>query len=500
MARLSHLRKFSQTKSSPVRNAVESSLPADRNRKNAILLPHRTLPTAKGQDLDAVNVIYSHLIHSDWDKLDESVSCLTPFRIKHVLLKSQKDHHLAFEFFKWVELKNSQLITLDVNCIALHILTKYRKFISAQSIIKKTLSDASIDLDFPRKLFDGLVYSYRMCDSSSLVFDALFKTHAHMKKFRNASDCFCWMKEYGFRPTVVSCNAYLSSLNSLNRGDIAIAFYREMRRCRISPNVYTINMAIKAYCDLGKLDSAARLFDETEAMGLSRNAASYNTLISGYCSKGLAVEALKLKSAMAKNGVDPDGFTYNALIAGLSKDGKLSEASKLLGEMKSRGVPPTVVTYNALMRGYGETGNSMRASELFEEMSKDGIKADVLSYNGVISGLCKEGKTLKAARMAKRLDKEKLAPNASTFAALVCGHCVRGDPDRALRVCRSMIRNGFHPDGATFEAMLSAFVRCRDFVGAVEVMKEMAKRSILPKPDILSHIVQGLSLNESIKL
>ena len=67
-----------------------------------------------------------------------------------------------------------------------------------------------------------------MCDSSPYVFDSLFKTYAHMKKFRNAIDIFCQMKDYGFLPTVESCNKYISSLLDLNRVDIALGFYKEM--------------------------------------------------------------------------------------------------------------------------------------------------------------------------------------------------------------------------------------------------------------------------------
>ncbi|KAG5021345.1 Pentatricopeptide repeat-containing protein, mitochondrial [Glycine soja] len=90
--------------------------------------------------------------------------------------------------------------------------------------------------------------------SSPLVFDALFNTLAHTNKFRHATLAYTLMKEHGFSPTVESCNAFMSSLLHLRRADIALAFYREMRRrsC-VSPNVYTLNMAIRAYCMLGEV-------------------------------------------------------------------------------------------------------------------------------------------------------------------------------------------------------------------------------------------------------
>ena len=48
----------------------------------------------------------------------------------------------------------------------------------------------SVSLELPAKLFDAILFSYRICDSSPRVFDLLFKTYAHAKKFRNATDAF----------------------------------------------------------------------------------------------------------------------------------------------------------------------------------------------------------------------------------------------------------------------------------------------------------------------
>ncbi|KAG6410492.1 hypothetical protein SASPL_128553 [Salvia splendens] len=403
MKNLSQWRSFSTfLNKTDLKNPIETPIRSNRIT-NPILLPHRTMPPAKGQDSDFINVAHSHLIRSEWDKLNKISSGLSPFRIKHILLKAHKDYVISLEFFNWVELKNSKLNTLDVISILLHILTKNRKFKSAESIMRRTIEMGYLG----------------MCESSLRVFDALFKTHAHMKKFRNASDCFNWMKEYGFYPTVESCNAYLSALCSLGRSDIFLSFYREMRRCRISPNVYTVNMVTGAYCKADRLDLGVELFKDMEGMGLAPSVVSYNTLINGCCGTGLWSSAVKLKSAMEKDGVRPNDATYNTLMYALCKEAKMHEANKLLSEMRSTDVAPTTVTYNTLINGYSEAGNSEMGMRLFEEMSVAGVDADILTYNAVILGLCKQGKTKKAAYMVKELDRKKLVPNSSTFAALI---------------------------------------------------------------------------------
>ncbi|THG20603.1 hypothetical protein TEA_028582 [Camellia sinensis var. sinensis] len=146
----------------------------ERRNRNSIPVPHRTIPEPLGQDLDYVNVAHSHLVHSDWVKLDRLSSSLTPLRVKHILLKIQKDHVLSLEFFNWVEAQNPSFLTLDSHSIILHILTKNRKFKSAESILKKIHQSCSID--FPSKLFESILNSYRVCDSSPCVFDSLFET------------------------------------------------------------------------------------------------------------------------------------------------------------------------------------------------------------------------------------------------------------------------------------------------------------------------------------
>lgn len=466
---------------------------------NPLPIPHRSIPEPKGQDLDFINVAHSHLIHSDWAKLDLLSSGLTPFRVKHVLLKIQKDHVLSLEFFSWVGVKKPSLHTVETQSMILHILTKNRKFKSAESILRSSIA-VSDSIDLPSKLFEEILYSYRLCDSSPLVFDSLFKTFAHMRKFRNASDTFCRMKDYGFLPTVESCNAYLSKLIDMHRVDIALAFYREMRRNRISANVFTLNMVMCAHCKSGKLEKALEVFREMESMDCSPNVASYNTLIAGYCGKGLLSSAMKLKSSMGKNGMQPNVVTFNTLINGFCKGGKVYEASRLFSEMKSSNVAPNTVTYNTLINGYSQMGNSEIGGKLFEEMSINQVKADILTYNALILGLCKEGKTKKAAYLVKEFDKKNLIPNTSTFSGLISGQCVRKNSDRAFQLYKSMVRSGYHPNERTFGMLISTFCKNEDFDGAVKVLREMFERLMVPDVGILAELCGGLCQGGNQKL
>ncbi|KAJ8748592.1 hypothetical protein K2173_007582 [Erythroxylum novogranatense] len=490
----SPFRRFSTLIASDSKQSISSNpkfpLNLGRRNRNVIPIPHRTIPHLKGQDLDFVNVAYSHVIHSDWNKLHLLATHLTPCRVKHVLLKIRKDYVLSLEFFNWVKTLNPNFHTLESHSIILHILTKNRKFKSAESILRSLLILGSVDM--PDRLFEAVLYSYRMCDSSPRVFDSLFKTYAHMKKFRNASDTFSQMKVYGFFPPVESCNAYLSSLLDLRRADIALAFYKEMGRCRISANVYTLNMVMHAFCQLGKLEKAVNVMRDMETMGITPNVASFNTLIAGHCHRGLLNLAMKLKNMMGRNGVEPNVVTYNSLIYGFCKEGKLQEANKVFSEMKVMKVAPNTITYNTLINGYSQASNTDMAGKVYEEMSQNGVKADILTYNALILGLCKEGKIKKASCLVKELDKKNLVPNASTFSALISGQCIKKNSDRAFQLYKSMVRSGCHPNEQTFNMLISTFCENDDFEGALYVLTEMFRRCMTPGSEALSEIYNGL--------
>ncbi|XP_031475954.1 pentatricopeptide repeat-containing protein At4g26680, mitochondrial [Nymphaea colorata] len=464
-----------------------------RRKLNTIPIPHRSFQEPKGQDLDFVNVAYSHLVHTDWAKLNEMVPGLNPFRVNHVLLRTQKDHLLSYEFFDWVALQKPNAQTLDSYAIIIHILTKAKKFRLAERVLKKTILPKLPNS--PSDLFDALICTYRMCDSSRDSFDCLFKTYAHLNKFRCATETFCRMKDYGFLPCIRSANAYMSSLLALNRSDIVLSFYGELRRRRISPNVYTLNMVICALCKSGRIEKAVEVFKDMEILGCRPNDASFNTLIDGYCKNQLLAAAMRLKNSMCEKGVEPNIVTYNTLINGFCKNGMLQDACRLFNEMKVMNVAPNTVTYNTLISGYSQSGNCEMGARLHEEMVKNGTVVDILTYNALLMGLCRDGKTKKALYLLKRLEEENLVPDASTFSAMIIGHCKRGNSERAYGAYRTMLRRGCHPNMETFSTLISAFCEDKDYSGAVKMLMEMIERSLPPDADTMVDLVQGLCRN-----
>ncbi|KAI3753462.1 hypothetical protein L2E82_25515 [Cichorium intybus] len=475
---------------SAMKNPTSSVL---RSKWSPIPIPHRTIHEPKGQDLDYINVAHSHLLHSDWSNLNKLSTKFDSFKVKHILLKLQNDYAISLKFFKWVELHNPKLLTLETNSIILHVLTKNRKFLSAESLLKKIVCTSDVNVDLHSNLFDAILHSYRMCDSTPRVFDALFKMYAQMKQFRNATNTFCRMKEYGFLPTIESCNLYMSSLLSFNRADIALPFYNQIKRSKITINVFTLNMVMNAFVQLGKLENAVQVFDEMQGMGFNPSISSYNTLITAYINQGLLTTGIKLKLSMEKNGINPNAITYNTIIHGFCKEGNLHDAFKVFTEMKRVNVAPNAITYNILITACSQLSKTEKGNQIFEEMIRNGVKADILTYNALLLGLCNEGKTKKAAYLVKELDKKKLVPNSSTFAVLIRGQCARKNPDRAFQLYKSMVKSDCRPNEDTVKMLMMSFLKIEDYEGAFSVFKEMLKRPVGPDSVVLSELCKGFS-------
>ena len=96
------------------------------------------------------------------------------------------------------------------------------------------------------------------CAAAVPAIDVLFSACARDKKLSRATLTYRAMHAHGLLPTVESCNVFISAALSLRRPEIAISFFREMRRCRVSPNVYTVNMVMRANCVLGRVVDAAQ--------------------------------------------------------------------------------------------------------------------------------------------------------------------------------------------------------------------------------------------------
>ena len=90
---------------------------------------------------------------------------LTQFRVGHALLKTHQDYFLANRFFNWVEQRRG-----FTHSIESHYLID-KKFKDIEDHIKKIMPSKLGNL--VPQIFECLVNTYMLCDSSPRSFDAL---------------------------------------------------------------------------------------------------------------------------------------------------------------------------------------------------------------------------------------------------------------------------------------------------------------------------------------
>ncbi|CAI0378022.1 unnamed protein product [Linum tenue] len=372
--------KLPSGKSIPIvlRRRFSTVPPADYagNRINLIPIPHRSIPEARGQDLDFVNVAHSHIIHSDWGKLELSPPAhFTPFRITHVLLKIQRDHVLSLEFFNWVKTHSPDSLTVETHSIILHILTKNRKFKSAESILKDGLGiRSSAHSGYCRK---GLLSSAMKLRTSMgkngmepnvVTFNTLINGFAKEGKLQEASRVFSEMKLSNVVPNIVTFNTLINGFSQLGNSEMNDMLYQEMVRAGIKPDILTYNAMISGLCREGKTKKAAYLVKELDKERLVPNSSTFSALITGQCARDNPDRAFQLYRSMVRSGCHPNQQTFDTLIAGFCKIKDFDGAGKVLLEMFDRCLTPTLDIVMDIYNGLQQCGMDRLAMKLWNEM------------------------------------------------------------------------------------------------------------------------------------
>ncbi|CAH1436096.1 unnamed protein product [Lactuca virosa] len=217
------------------------------------------------------------------------------------------------------------------------------------------------------------------------------------------------MKEYRFLPTIESCNMYMSSLLSFNRADIALPFYNQMRRSKITINVFTLNMVMNDYVQLGKLENAVQVFDEMQGKTkkaaylvkehakkkLVPNSSTFSALIKAQCARKNPDRGFQLYKSMVKSNCRPNEDTVKMLILSFLQTDDYDGAFGVFKEMLERPIGPDLVVLSGLCKGFSKAWKDRLVMDLLSEV--DNWCFSYERYEKVKSIICdsnNEGKEL----------------------------------------------------------------------------------------------------------
>ncbi|KAK4784595.1 hypothetical protein SAY86_018963 [Trapa natans] len=448
----------------------------------------------------------------------------TPEAASSLLLKSQNDQSLTLKFVGWAA--DSQFFNPYCKCLALHVLTRFKLYKTAQSLAEALAIETLDEAEDP--VFPLLRDSYYLCSSSSAVFDLVVKSYSHLNMTDRALKFVGRVKSHGFMPGVLSYNSILDAMiRSKKPVKMVEEVFGEMTKTGISPNVFTYNILMRGFCCAGNLEMGLHFFQEMEKKGCLPNVVTYNTLIDVYCKSRRIDDAYGLMRSMEEKNLEPNLISYNMIVNGLCREGRMKETSEVLKRMSRVGFVPDEVTYNTLVNGYCKEGNFHQALILHADMLRNGLSPNVITYTSLINSMCKarnlnrameffdqmrdrglhpnqmtyttlidgfsqQGFLKEAYRILEEMKGKGFLPTIVTYNALINGHCTLGRMEEAMGVIHDMEKNGITPDVVSYCTVIAGFCKHRDLDKAFDMKVKMAHKGIAADAITYSSLIEGL--------
>ncbi|KAI8563004.1 hypothetical protein RHMOL_Rhmol03G0080200 [Rhododendron molle] len=273
-------------------------------------------------------------------------------------------------------------------------------------------------IDSARKLFD----ENPLCRTLSVCYNALIAGYTYNRRFSDAINVFCRMREVGVLVNDVTILGLVPGCTVPKDRYFGISVHGFVVRCGLDTDLSVANCLLTMYVRCGSIELARNLFYDMPERGLI----TWNAMISGYAQNGLATQVLELYHEMESLGICPDPvalvgvlsscanlgarkvglkveqqiesgrfgynlFLKNALINMNARCGNLVRARSIFDEMPEK----TLVSWTAIIGGYGMHGQGEIAVELFDEMIKTGIKPDGAVFVSILSACSHAGLTNK---------------------------------------------------------------------------------------------------------
>ncbi|CAM8910912.1 unnamed protein product [Rhodiola kirilowii] len=414
----------------------------------------------------------------------------TPEAASYLIIKTQSHQTLTLNFLNWARSSRNAFFTARCKCLALHVLTKFKLYKTAQSLAEGLAAETD---DATGALVFNLVKdSYQEFGSSSAVFDLLVKSYCSVNQIDKARNFIRLAKLNGFMPGVLAYNSVIEAVvRTKGPVEFAAEICKEMVENGISPNVFTYNIMIRGFCGVGNMEKGLGIFDEMEKKGCLPNVVTFNTLLDAYCKMGKMDKAMELFKLMCGKGLRPNLISYNVVVNGLCLAGRMSDTSEVLREMSLKGMVPDEVTYNTLVNGYCREGNFHQALVLHEEMLKNGLSPNVVTYTALINSMCKGKNLNRALELVSQMRIRGISLNARTYTTLVDGFAQQGFLNDAYKFLAEMIKSGFSPSRITYNALIHGHCVLEKMEHAIGMIKKMNEDGFTPDVVSYSTVISG---------
>ncbi|KAB2032385.1 hypothetical protein ES319_D05G369600v1 [Gossypium barbadense] len=440
----------------------------------------------------------------NWDTLTRTSSSvqLTHSLVQQVLLQLKMPElaRSALNFFYWSAKTQNFQHQIDSYCIAIHIVVHAQQLAEAKILIQSALKTSESN-STRFCLVESLLGSYKVVDSSPLVFDLLVQAYAKLRMFEDGFEVSCYLENHGFclnlsnfnalfhgcknlvkmqrkYPNEITVRTMIGALCKEGKLQVVVNLLDRIHGKRCSPIVFvntnlvfkviekgrieegvellkrmlqknlildTIASSFIVYTKLklGNLESAWELYDEMLKRDFSANSFLFSSFIKAYCERGKIQEAESMLQEMKNMGLKPYDETFNHLIEACAKAGELDAGVKHFEEMIGRGLVPSCSSFNEMVRGLCEIGNSEKANEFLTLVLDKGLSPNEFTCIHLMSGYGKQGKIQQEAEKYLRIMKGRsIGLSEEIYEALITGYLRNGDKTRAALLHNEMVARG----------------------------------------------------------
>ncbi|PPD72890.1 hypothetical protein GOBAR_DD30213 [Gossypium barbadense] len=380
----------------------------------------------------------------NWDTLTRTSSSvqLTHSLVQQVLLQLKMPElaRSALNFFYWSAKTQNFQHQIDSYCIAIHIVVHAQQLAEAKILIQSALKTSESN-STRFCLVESLLGSYKVVDSSPLVFDLLVQAYAKLRMFEDGFEVSCYLENHGFCLNLSNFNALFHGCKNLvkmqrfgGKLQVVVNLLDRIHGKRCSPIVFVNTNLVFKVIEKGRIEEGVELLKRMLQKNLILDTIASSFIVYTKLKLGNLESAWELYDEMLKRDFSANSFLFSSFIKAYCERGKIQEAESMLQEMKNMGLKPYDETFNHLIEACAKAGELDAGVKHFEEMIGRGLVPSCSSFNEMVRGLCEIGNSEKANEFLTLVLDKGLSPNEFTCIHLMSGYGKQGKIQQVLKL------------------------------------------------------------------
>ncbi|XP_021714499.1 pentatricopeptide repeat-containing protein At3g49740-like [Chenopodium quinoa] len=309
-----------------------------------------------------------------------------------------------------------------------------------------------------------------------ITYNAMINGLASLERKEEALVIFQEMLEARLRPTELTFVSLMSSGLVL---DMCLQLHAQAVKAGYEPCTAVSNAAMAMYAEHGLLDSVRKMFEKLEV----KDVVSWNTMIAGYAHNNDIQLAISTYMKMQRIGFVPDEYTIGAL---LSSSGSLEIVQMIYALVMKNGLSLTSEVINALVSACSKQGDIDLACQIFCSMHSKNL----ITWNAIISGFLLNGYPVQALELFLQLQKSKIRPDVYTLTIVLSICSSVSALSHGKQVHCYILRRLFLNEISLGNGLITMYAKCGLLDWSVKVFKCMITKNIVSWNAIISALAQ----------